>query len=86
MRKATIRLRDDIDAALDAYLRDHPETAGVRDLAEHLLEEFLRGQGYLEPFISLEIPVGPPGSAEPADSENHDWVSVEAWMTRRDAG
>ena len=83
MQQATIELSDELMAAIEAYRRDHPEAGGVPELAEHLIEDFLRVRGYLEPYIALSIPVGPPGSAEPEDSAEHDRVSVEAWMKRR---
>lgn len=84
MIEATIKLSDGLAAAMNAYLRDHPEAASVPELAEHLIEDFLASEGYLSQFVPLQIPVGPAGRGEPSDSVEHDRVFAEAWMTRRD--
>jgi hypothetical protein len=80
--EATIRLRDDLAAAVMEYLHDHPEAEGIPELAEHLLEEFLASEGYATNYVPLRIPVGPAGSAEASDSIDHDRVFAEAWMKR----
>ena len=83
MLEATIRLSDGVASALEAYLRDHPDTASIPELAEHLIEEFLAAEGYVSQYVPLRIPVGPEGFAEPTDSAEHDRVFAEAWMKRR---
>jgi hypothetical protein len=84
MLEATIRLNDGLAAAIEAYLRDHPETTSIPELAEHLIEEFLASQGYVTRYVPLRIPVGPADSGEPTDSVEHDRLFAEAWMSRRD--
>ena len=84
MLEATIRLNDGLAAALEAYLRDHPDATGVPELAEQLIEEFLASEGYVTRYVPLRIPVGPAGSGEPSDSVEHDRLFAEAWIKRHD--
>lgn len=83
MVEATIRLSDGLAAAVEVYLRDHPEATSIPELAEHLLEEFLASQGYVTHYVPLRMPVGPVDSGEPTDSVEHDRLFAEAWMSRR---
>ena len=63
MRRATITVTDDLEPALDAYLRDQEVKPSLTRLLQTALREFLASHGYLRP--SVKHVSRPPVSAAP---------------------
>lgn len=78
MKQATISMPDDLEEALDAYLRDQHATADVAAVAQTALREYLAGRGYLPRARALHITPAPRGSGSGDASIDHDRYLADA--------
>jgi hypothetical protein len=61
MKRASITVTDDLEPALDAYLRDQEVKPSLTRLMQTALREFLTSHGYLRPAAKpASRPVFPP--------------------------
>lgn len=51
MKRATITVTDDLEPALDAYLRDQEIKPSLTRILQSALQEFLMSRGYLRPPV-----------------------------------
>lgn len=72
MRRATITLTREIEAALDAYLRQQEVPLALTAVVQTALNEFLTGRGFLPPARPFRITPARKGSGKKDISANHD--------------
>ena len=72
MRRATITLTDEIDSALDAYLREQEISPPLTSVVQTALREYLATRGYLAPARPLRITPAKKGSGKRDVSVEHD--------------
>ncbi|MBI3666301.1 MAG: hypothetical protein HY236_08770 [Acidobacteria bacterium] len=72
MKRATITLPDDLDAALETYLREQEVSPALTAVVQIALREYLAGRGYLPPSRPLRITPASKGSGKKDGSLNHD--------------
>lgn len=72
MRRATVTLSDDLDTALDAYLRQQEIPPALTAVVQAALQEYLASRGYLAAERSLHITPARKGSGKKDVSVGHD--------------
>lgn len=72
MKRATISIPDDLDAALEAYRRDQDVPPALAALAQAALKEYLAQRGYLASERRLRVTPASEGSGHTDISLNHD--------------
>ena len=71
MRRATIRLPDDLAQAVDDYVRAQEAPPELKTVIQAALREYLQRRGFLREFRPLKI--APKGNSGRSDvSQNHD--------------
>ncbi|MBI3698107.1 MAG: hypothetical protein HY238_25130 [Acidobacteria bacterium] len=77
MRRATITLPDDLDAALNSYIRQQDVGPALTALVQSALREYLATRGYLVPARRLRISAARKGSGKKDLSVEHDRYFAE---------
>lgn len=72
MRRATITLSDDLDTALEAYIRGQEVAPALTSVVQAALREYLAGRGYVPPRRPFHIRPAKKGSGKKDVSVNHD--------------
>jgi hypothetical protein len=72
MKRATITMSDEIEAAVEAYRRDQEAPLPLTSLAETALREFLIERGYLPSGRILYLTPAEKGTGKHDVSTNHD--------------
>lgn len=74
MRRITITLNDEVEAALDAFLADQEARPTATATVQAALQNFLARRGYMSPRQPLRITPAYPGSGDPHGSRDHDKI------------
>jgi hypothetical protein len=77
MRRATITIPDDLDQALEAFMKDQAVAATLTAVAQTALREFLVQRGYLPSGKRFWLTPAEHGSDESSVSLEHDRVFAE---------
>lgn len=77
MKRATITLPSDLEAALEAYLRDQRTPSATTAVVQAALREYLSERGYLPPARPLRISPAEKGSGLCDVSAEHDRYFAE---------
>ena len=87
MKRTTITLHDDVEAARDAYRRERDLPPALATVVQALVREHLTSHGYLvaPPTRPLTIPVFDGGNGPTDVSIDHDRYLAE-WTLERKAG
>jgi hypothetical protein len=72
MKRSSIALPDDLEAALDSYLGEQDVAPSITGVVEAALREYLARRGHLPPSRPLRITPAKAGSARKDVSLNHD--------------
>lgn len=72
MKRATITMTDDLEAAIAAYQQDQEVPPALTAIAQAALREYLAERGYLAPRRALRITPADQGSGKSDTSERHD--------------
>ncbi len=72
MKRASITISDDLEAAVTAYQRDQPVPTALTEIAQAALREYLSERGYLATRRPLRISPAERGSGETTVSAEHD--------------
>ena len=72
MKRATITLNDELERAVDAYLRDQEARPSLTVVLQTALRQYLSERGYVRPSKRLRITPAPRGSGRKDVSERHD--------------
>jgi len=72
MKRATITMTDDLEAAIAAYQQDQEVPPALTAIAQAALREYLAERGYLSPRRALRITPAREGSGQSDISERHD--------------
>lgn len=72
MKRATITMTDDLEAAVAAYQRDQEVPPALTAIAQAALREYLSERGYLAQRGSLRITPATHGSGSHDGSVDHD--------------
>ena len=72
MKRATITLNDELERAVDAYLRDQEARPSLTAVLQTALRQYLSERGYVHPSKRLRITPAPRGSGRKDISERHD--------------
>jgi hypothetical protein len=72
MKRATITLPDELQSALDAYLREQDVSPALTAVVQSALREYLGSRGYLPPARPLRITPAGKGSGRRDVSVRHD--------------
>lgn len=77
MRRATITLPDDLDQAIEAFMKDQPVAATLTAVAQAALREYLIQRGYLPSGKTFWLTPAEHGSGDSTVSLDHDRVFAE---------
>jgi hypothetical protein len=77
MKRATITMSEEVEAALQAYLRDQQVPLALTAVAELALREYLSERGYLDTGKRLHLPVAAKGSGAHDVGIEHDRYLAE---------
>jgi hypothetical protein len=72
MRRATVTISDDIEAALDSYIKQQEAAPSFTAVVQAALKEYLAGRGYLAAARKLRITPARKGSGSRDVSLRHD--------------
>jgi hypothetical protein len=72
MKRATITLNDELERAVDAYLRDQKARPSLTAVVQTALRRYLSEPGYVRPAKRLRITPARRGSGRKDVSERHD--------------
>jgi hypothetical protein len=72
MKRATITITDDLEAAVAAFQRDQEVPPALTAVAQAALREYLTERGYLSPRRALRVTPAERGSGASDVSEHHD--------------
>jgi hypothetical protein len=78
MKRMTVTLNDDLEAALDAFSRDQAVPPQFAAIAQTALAEYLTQRGYLTKRRPLRITPADHGSDDARGSVEHDRIFAEA--------
>ena len=78
MKRATITVSSDTEAALNDYIRDQEATPTLTAVVQAALNDFLAARGYLQPPKPFRIEPSPKPSGKRDISRNHDKYIAEA--------
>jgi Arc/MetJ-type ribon-helix-helix transcriptional regulator len=83
VKRTTISLPDELEAALQRYRAEHEAQASVSAVAQAAIQEFLSRRGYGRPakLKSFRITPAELGSGAADSSERHDAYFAEAART-----
>jgi hypothetical protein len=77
MKRATITVPDELERALDAYMRDQEVPPALTSVAQAALRQYLAERGYLPPKGPLRIRPAKNGSGRKDISTEHDRYFTE---------
>ena len=77
MRRATITLPDDLEAAIEAFQRDQSAMPSLAAVTQAALRDFLMQRGYLPSKRVLHITPFDPEDPDPTVSIEHDHAMAE---------
>lgn len=77
MKRATITIGDDLEAALDAYNARQEIPAALTAMVQAALREYLGRRGFAAPATSLRITPAKKGSGKADVSRRHDKYLAE---------
>lgn len=72
MKRATMTLPDDLNQALDEYVKAQDAPPAITAVVQAALREYLRERGFLRSYRPLKIRPAKKGSGRADVSENHD--------------
>jgi hypothetical protein len=72
MKRATVTIPDDLEAAVDEYLRDHEARPPLTAIVQTALRQYLADRGYLRTSKPLRITPAGRGSDRRDISREHD--------------
>ena len=72
MKRATITLNDELERAVDAYLRDQEARPSLTAVVQTALRQYLSERGYVRPSKRLRITPASRGSGRKDISQRHD--------------
>lgn len=78
MKRMTLTLTEELEAAVDAFQRDQPVPPTLNAVAQIALAEYLAERGYLAPRRPLRITPAERGSGDPRGSMEHDRLFADA--------
>ncbi len=78
MKRMTLTLTKELEAAVDAFQRDQAVPATLTAIAQTALTEYLAERGYLAPLRPLRITPAAQGSGDPRGSMDHDRLLADA--------
>lgn len=77
MKRATVTIPDDLDKAVESYIRAQEATPTLTSVVQVALRHYLTEKGYMRPKRSLRITPAEHGSGHSDVSELHDaYLSV----------
>ena len=82
MKRATVTVTEDMEEALDLYVRDQEATPSLTAVMQAALRDFLANRGYLPPQRPFQITPAARPSGEKDISINHDKYIAEAVRSR----
>ena len=77
MKRASITLSDDLQSALEAFLRQQKTSPALTAIVQSALREYLASRGYLPPARTLRITPARKGSGKKDISKDHDRYFAE---------
>jgi hypothetical protein len=77
MKRATITLNDELERAVDAYLRVQEARPSLTAVVQTALRQYLTERGYVRPSKRLRITRASRGSGRKDISERHDRYLTE---------
>jgi Arc/MetJ-type ribon-helix-helix transcriptional regulator len=72
MRRTTVTIPDELEAALDQYLQDQGVALQQTAVIQAAIRAYLQERGYLAPASPLRIRPAERGSGKPDTSTDHD--------------
>jgi hypothetical protein len=78
MRRATVTLTDELDAALNEYIRSLDAAPSLTAITQAALREFLAQRGYLRTQRTFWLTPAEHGSGDPHASRDHNRSVAEA--------
>lgn len=72
MKRATMTIPDDLEEAVDNYIKSQDAPPALTAVVQAALREYLRERGFLRPYRPLKITPAPRGSGRSDVSQNHD--------------
>ncbi len=72
MKRATITITDDVEAALDAYVKRQDVTPALTSVVQAALREYLARRGFTPPAKPFHITPAKKGSGKSDVSLRHD--------------
>lgn len=78
MKRMTLTLTEELEAAVDAFQRDQPVPPTLNAVAQTALAAYLAERGYLAPRRPLRITPAEGGSGDPRGSVEHDRLFADA--------
>lgn len=76
MKRATVTFPDEIEQALDAYLKDQEVPLALTAVVQAALHDYLAERGYLPRGAPLKITPAKQGSGQHDVSLAHDWMVI----------
>jgi len=77
MKRATVTIPDDLEAAVEEYVRDHEAPPALTSVIQTALRQYLADRGYLRTARSLRITPARKGSGRRDISRAHDRYLAE---------
>lgn len=72
MKRATMTIPDDLEEAVDNYIKSQDAPPALTAVVQAALREYLRERGFLRPYRPLKITPALRGSGRSDVSQNHD--------------
>jgi hypothetical protein len=72
MKRATVTIPDDLEAAVAEYVRDHEAAPSLTTVVQTALRQYLADRGYIAKAKYLRITPARRGSGRGDISRNHD--------------
>ncbi len=72
MKRATVTIPDDLETAVEEYVRDHETPPALTAVIQTALRQYLADRGYLRPRKALQITPARKGSERRDISRSHD--------------
>jgi hypothetical protein len=82
MKRMTLTLTEELEAAVDAFRHDQAVPSTLTAIAQTALTEYLAQRGYLAPRRPLRITPAEHGSGDPHGSVDHDRLFADAVARR----